>query len=46
MTQYEQTNHELCDIIRQMRNEIDPKKMEAFDKLAIAKLEELKEQRK
>lgn len=41
MTKYEQTNNELVAIIRQMRDEIDPKKMEEFDKLAIEKLQEL-----
>lgn len=46
MDLYEQTNSELVAIIRQMRDEIDPKKMEAFDKLAVEKLQQLKEQRK
>jgi hypothetical protein len=41
-SEYEKKNEELCETIRRMREEMDPAKVDAFDKKCVRQLEELR----
>lgn len=45
MNAYDKANGELMDVIKQMRDEVDPKKVAAFDRECVIKLEALRKLR-